>query len=54
MKETIKLPYVSQVEALLLSRRNKLGLLMCVPEEIGSRLSEIIHFEARLVVAYPR
>ena len=24
---------------------------MCVPEEVGSRLSEMIHFEARLVAA---
>ena len=42
------------VEALLLSRRNKLGQLMCVPEAVGSRLSEMIPFEARLVVAYLR
>ena len=54
MKETEKLLYASPVEALLLSRRNKLGQLMCVPEAVGSRLSEMIHFEARLVVAYPR
>jgi len=52
MKETIKLPYVSPVEALLLSRRNNLGQRMYVPEAVGSRLSEMIHFEARLVVAY--
>ena len=44
MKETEKLPYASPVEALLLSRRNKLGQLMHVPEAVGSRLSEMIHF----------
>ena len=54
MKETEKLPYASPVEALLLSRRNKLGQLMCVPEAVGGRLSEMIPFEARLVVAYLR
>jgi len=54
MKETEKLPYASPVEALLLSRRNKLGQLMRVPEAVGSRLSEMIPFEARLVVAYLR
>jgi len=46
--------FLFPVETLLLSRRNKLGQLMCVPEEVGSRLSEMIHFEARLVAAYPR
>ena len=51
MKETEKLPYAFPVEALLLSRRNKLGQLMRVPEAVGSRLSGMIHFEARLVVA---
>ena len=51
MKKTEKLPYAFPVEALLLSRRNKLGQLMCVPEAVGSRLSEMIPFEARLVAA---
>ena len=54
MKETEKLPYTSPVEALLLSRRNELGQLMRVPEAVGSYLSEMIPFEARLVVAYLR
>ena len=54
MKETDKFPYASPVEDLLLSRRNKLGQLMRVPEAVGSRLSEMIHFEARLVAAYLR
>ena len=54
IKETEKLPYASPVEALLLSRRNKLGQLMCVPEAVGSRLFGMIPFEARLVAAYPR
>ena len=54
MKETEKLPYASPVEALLLSRRNKLGQLMCVPEAIGSLLYEMIRSEVRLVAAYPR
>ena len=52
MKETEKLPYASPVEALLLNRRNNLGQRMYVPEAVGSPLSEMIHFEARLVVAY--
>ena len=54
MKETRKFPLAFPVEALLLSRRNKLGQPMCVQEEVGSRLSEMIHFEARLVAAHPR
>ena len=54
MKETKKLPLAFPVETLILSRRNKLGQLMYVPEEVGSRLSEMIHFEARLVAVYPR
>ena len=54
MKETRKLPLAFSVEILLLSRRNKLGQLMYVPEEVSSRLSEMIHFEAKLVVTYPR
>jgi len=54
MKETEKLPYASPVEALLLSRRNNLGQLMCVPEAIGSLLYEMIRSEVRLVAAYPR
>ena len=51
MKETKKLPYASPVEALLLSRRNNLGQLMCVPKAIGSLLSEMIRSEVRLVAA---
>ena len=51
MKETEKLPYASPVEALLLSRRNNLGQPMCVPEAIGSLLSEMIRSEVRLVAA---
>ena len=54
MKETKKLSLAFLVETLILSRRNKLGQPMCVPEEVGCRLSEMIHFEARLVAAYPR
>jgi len=50
MKEIGKLLIAFPVETLILSMRNKLGQLMCV----GSHLSEIIHFEARLVVTYPR
>ena len=58
MKETKKLPLAFPVETLILSRRNKLGKLMCVPRrgwqslirddplrgEAGRRLSEMIHF----------
>ena len=58
MKETRKLPLAFLVETLILSRRNKLGLLMCDPRrgwqliirddslrgEAGSPLSEKIHF----------
>ena len=58
MKETKKLPLAFLIETLILSRRNKLGQLMCVPRrgwqslirddplrgEAGSRLSEMIHF----------
>ena len=51
MKETEKLPYASPVEALLLSMRNNLGQLMCVPEAVGSLLSEMIRSEVRLVAA---
>ena len=54
MKETRGLPLDLLVKTLILSRRNKLGQLMCVLEEVGNRLSEMIHFEARLVVADPR
>ena len=54
MKETEKLPYAFPVEALLLSRRNNLGQLVCVPEAIGSLLSEMIRSEVRLVAAYLR
>jgi len=52
MEETIKLPYASPVEALLLRRRNNLGQRVFVPEAVGSRLSEMIHFKARLAAAY--
>ena len=58
MKEIKKLPLAFPVETLILSRRNKLGQLMCVPRrgwqtliqddplrgEAGSRLSEMIPF----------
>ena len=44
MKETKELPLTFPVETLILSRRNKLGQPICVPEEVGSRLSEMIHF----------
>ena len=58
MKETRKLPLAFPVETLILSRRNKLGQLMCVPRrgwqslirddplrgEADSCLSEMIHF----------
>ena len=68
MKETKNLPLDLQVETLILSRRNKLEQLMRVPKRgwqslvrddplrggAGSRLSEMIHFGAGLVVAYPR
>jgi len=57
-----------QVEALVISRRNIQGHLVLIPrrgrrslirddplrEEADSRLSEMIHFGKRLVVAYPR
>ena len=52
MEETMKLPYASPVEALLLSRRNNLGQLMCVPEAVGSLLSEVIRSEVRLAAAF--
>jgi len=54
MKETRKFSLAFPVDILLLSRRNKPGQLMCVPKEVGSRLSEMIHFEVRLVAAYSR
>ena len=54
MKETRKFPLAFPVETLLLSKRNKLGQPLCVLEEVGSHLSEMIHFEARLVAVYPR
>ena len=54
MKEIRDLSLTFSFETLLLSRKNKLGQSMCVPEEVGSRLSEMIHFEARLIAAYPR
>ena len=49
MEGTIKLPYASPVEALLLSRRNNSG--QRVPEAIGSLLYEMIRSEVRLVAA---
>ena len=51
MEGTIKLPYASPVEALLLSRRNNSGQRVRVPEAIGSLLSEMIRSEVRLVAA---
>jgi len=68
MKENEDLPLDFQVEALIISRRNTLERLMRVPrrgwqsfipddplrEGAGSCLSEMIHFEKGLVVAYPR
>ena len=59
MKENQNLPLNFQVEVLILSRRNILEQLMCVPRKgwqsltrddplwkgAGSRLSEMIHFE---------
>jgi len=58
MKEIRDLSLAFPVETLILSRRNKLGQLMCVPRSgwqsvirddplqggAGSRLSEMIHF----------
>ena len=52
MKETEKLPYASPVEALLLSRRNNLGQRVYVPETVGSRSSDMIRSEVRLVAAF--
>ena len=51
MEGTIKLPYASPVEALLLSRRNNSGQRVRVPEAIDSLLSEMIRSEVRLVAA---
>ena len=51
MEETIKLPYASPVEALLLSRRNNSGQWVYVPEVVGSLLSEMIRSEVRFVAA---
>ena len=52
MEGTIKLPYASPVEALLLSRRNNLGQRVRVPEVVGSLLSEMIRSEVRLAAAF--
>ena len=54
MKETRKLPLAFPVETLNLKQEEQTGAADVFPEEVGSRLSEMIHFEARLVVAYPR
>ena len=54
MEEVMKLPYASPVEALLLSRRNNLGQRVYVPETIGSRSSNMIRSEVRLVAAFRR
>ena len=52
MEGTIKLPYASPVEALLLSRRNNSGRRVRVPEAVGSLLSEVIRSEVRLAAAF--
>jgi hypothetical protein len=52
MEETMKLPYASPVEALLLSRRNNSGQPVRVPEAVGSFLSEMIRSEVRLAAAF--
>ena len=52
MEGTIKLPYASPVEALLLSRKNNSGRRVRVPEAVGSLLSEVIRSEVRLAAAF--
>jgi len=52
MEGTIKLPYASPVEALLLSRRNNSGQRVRVPEAVGSLLSVMIRSEVRLAAAF--
>ena len=52
MEGTIKLPYASPVEALLLSRRNNSGRRVRVPEAVSSLLSEVIRSEVRLAAAF--
>ena len=54
MKETRKLPLAFSIETVNPKHEEQLGQLMCIPEEVGSRLSEMIHFEAKLVAAHPR
>ena len=51
MEGTIKLPYASPVETLVLSRRNNSGQRVRVREAIGSLLYEMIRSEVRLVAA---
>jgi len=48
----MKLPYASPVEALLLSRRNNLGQRVYVPETVGSRSSDMIRSEVRLLASF--
>jgi len=68
MKENKNLPLDFQIEALIISMRNILEQLMCVPrrgwqsliidnplrEGADSCLSDMIHFRKGLVVAYLR